>query len=202
MFIFFISGSYVHWCVSWTVAWALASDLINISPWNLRETRGCGPMFYELCRVLNEQTKGNNSTQRTRDTTTKTWFVNDNSTWHVSKYRVHKLHQGYILKRVIQFCHRWVWACCSPFTNRLLKCISASVGQWHLNDPDGKKRGVGCHQQKDWPEMGWQLWVDPYRRCYFDLKRPSVTNMVLQNVSFYLHAPQGSCVTSETQLKV
>ena len=41
----------------------------------------------------NQQTKGNYSARQTRDTTTKTSIAHGNSTWHASKYKIHKLHK-------------------------------------------------------------------------------------------------------------
>ena len=41
--------------------------------------------------------KGVNSAQQTRDTTTEARIAWSNSTWHVCKYRVNKLHKRYIL---------------------------------------------------------------------------------------------------------
>ena len=39
---------------------------------------------------INKQRELVNSARKTRDTTTETWFSYGNSTWHASKYRVHK----------------------------------------------------------------------------------------------------------------
>ena len=47
-------------------------------------------------RASVESSKGNNSTRQTRDTTTATCIAYGNSTWHASKYKVHKHHQRYI----------------------------------------------------------------------------------------------------------
>ena len=47
----------------------------------------------------NLQTKGNNSARQTRDTTTKTSIAHGNSTWHASKYKIHKYTTKYILKK-------------------------------------------------------------------------------------------------------
>ena len=57
--------------------------------------------FFPNYFYMNQQTKGSNSAQQTRDTTTETWIVYSNSTSYACKYRVHKLHQGYahILKK-------------------------------------------------------------------------------------------------------
>ena len=45
----------------------------------------------------NNQTKGNNSARQTRDTTTKTRITYGSFTWHAREYKIHKLHQRYIL---------------------------------------------------------------------------------------------------------
>ena len=44
----------------------------------------------------NQQIKGVNRVQQTRDTTTRIWIAYVNSTWHAGKHRVHKLHRRYI----------------------------------------------------------------------------------------------------------
>ena len=54
---------------------------------------------WQVLRLWNHQTKGNNGARQTRDTTTKTWIAYDNSAWRASKYKGCKLHQRYILKK-------------------------------------------------------------------------------------------------------
>ena len=71
-----------------------------------------------ICDRMNcQQTKEVNSAQQTRDTTTETWLAYGDSTWHASKYRVHKLHQR----------------------NFLFNCVSLSYdlhgGRGGINDP-------------------------------------------------------------------
>ena len=56
-----------------------------------------------VIQPLFQQRKGSNSAQQTRDTTTKAWIAYVNSTWHVRKYRVHKLHQWYTLKLLLRW---------------------------------------------------------------------------------------------------
>ena len=58
----------------------------------------CDCLVFSLLKLLlhwRQQTKGVNSMQQTRDTTTQTWITYSNC----NIYRVHKLHQRFILKK-------------------------------------------------------------------------------------------------------
>ena len=45
----------------------------------------------------NQQTKGVNKAQQTRDTITETWLVHGNSIYHARQHRLHELHHRYVL---------------------------------------------------------------------------------------------------------
>ena len=49
--------------------------------------------------IHNHQTKGVHSVEQIRDTTTEPQIAYSNSTWHAHKYKAHKLHRRYILKK-------------------------------------------------------------------------------------------------------
>ena len=92
-----------HWCLFSFVTLKLPYIVLTWIKWktiihrNLR--RHCDAIcFTQLKKVVRSpQTKGVESGQQTRDTTTATWIAYSTSTWHARKYREHKPHQRYIL---------------------------------------------------------------------------------------------------------
>ena len=88
------------------------------------------------CDRKNQQTKGNNSAWQTRGATTKIWIVYGNSTWHASKYEIHKLHQRYNRKVLSSNSGRSWGRIFFSRVNFLIRCLFHPVLlQWHIKDP-------------------------------------------------------------------
>ena len=93
--VLYYSRHFISW-LTWTKKYLISTEgltwlqFLSVIVWANRLSRG----FDKQRELIARQTWN----------TTETWIAYGNSTWHVRKYKVHKLHQRYVLTSSVCWC--------------------------------------------------------------------------------------------------